>query len=186
MHIDPYIDQNPRFQAWFQGSTLTTPQGSPLVVYHGTRLKFSVFHQGDEGIHVGSRKAATDRLNATGGKKILMPLYVRLRNPLRVPDLGMWGFWVVLRELRDQRVISEEVAEIAGETFVNTSDAQGWRVLHQALAAAGYDGFVYANEVEGCSRGKPRDSWVVFRPEQLKAAAGNCGAFDPSNPDIYH
>lgn len=186
MHIDPFIDQNPQFQAWFQDSKLITAHGGPLVVYHGTNLHFSAFQQGEEGIHVGSRKAATDRLNALRTKKILMPLFVRLRNPLRVPDLGMWGFWAVIRTVRELDAITEDQAEQAGAAFVNHSDSEGWGLLHHALESAGYDGFVYANEVEGTSRGKARDSWVVFRPEQLKSANGNCGRFDQSDPDIYH
>jgi hypothetical protein len=29
-----------------------------------------------------------------------------------------------------------------------------------------------------------KDSWVAFRPEQIKSATGNNGDFDPANPDI--
>lgn len=186
MRADPYIDQNPRFRHWFRDSKVVTASGAPLVAYHGTNLRFSTFEQGEEGIHVGSRKAAADRLTAMRTKKVFMPLFVRLTNPLRVPDLGMWGFWAVIRTVRELNAITEDQAELAGSAFVKKSDAEGWRVLHHALEGAGYDGFVYANEVEGRSRGKPKDSWVVFRPEQLKSANANCGHFDLTNPDIYH
>lgn len=186
MRIDPYVDQRPEFRAWFQDSKLINQHGGPLVIYHGTNLQFTAFCQGEEGIHLGTRKAALDRARALRSKQILMPLYARLRNPLRVPDLGMWGFWTVMRAVREVNAISEGQAEQAGSAFVGHSDARGWQMLHEALEGAGYDGFIYRNEVEGRSRERCRDSWVVFRPEQIKSAVGNSGHFDQADPDIYH
>lgn len=47
------------------------------------------------------------------------------------------------------------------------------------IEGAGYDGIVYDNKYEGGG-----DSYIAFRPEQIKSAIGNRGTFDPNNPDI--
>ncbi len=44
------------------------------------------------------------------------------------------------------------------------------------LQAQGYDGI---HEARGAI-----EQWVAFRPEQIKSATGNSGAFDPASPDI--
>ena len=51
--------------------------------------------------------------------------------------------------------------------------------VRELIQSAGYDGIVYANKFEG-----EGDSWIAFRPEQIKSATGNRGTFDPESPDI--
>lgn len=56
--------------------------------------------------------------------------------------------------------------------------------FRKAIALAkrqGYDGAVYSNIAEGRHNA---DSYIAFRPEQIKSAIGNRGTFDSSNPDI--
>ena len=43
----------------------------------------------------------------------------------------------------------------------------------------GYDGIVYDNMYEGGG-----DSYIAFRPEQIKSATANRGTFDPTDPSI--
>ena len=57
--------------------------------------------------------------------------------------------------------------------------------VRDILASKGYDGVVYTNRYEG-RRSAKEDSWVAFRPEQIKSALGNRGTYDPKNPDIRH
>lgn len=52
--------------------------------------------------------------------------------------------------------------------------------LRNIVQAAGYDGIVYANNIEGSGE----DSFIVFSPEQVKSAVGNIGTFDSTNPNI--
>ena len=49
-----------------------------------------------------------------------------------------------------------------------------------ALVAAGHDGI----EVYGAGDMATSTFYIAFRPEQIKSAIGNSGAFDPSNPSI--
>lgn len=45
------------------------------------------------------------------------------------------------------------------------------------LSERGFDGVIY-------NEGQPDVEYVAFRPEQIKSATGNSGAFDPNNPSI--
>ena len=55
-----------------------------------------------------------------------------------------------------------------------------WDDAVEQAKAEGYDGLVYENEAEGFGS----ESWVAFRPEQIKSAIGNRGTFDPNDPSI--
>lgn len=58
-------------------------------------------------------------------------------------------------------------------------------IVNDALTATlGYDGYFSRGfSGEGVRGG---DIYVAFRPEQIKSATGNSGAFDPNNPDIFN
>ena len=51
-----------------------------------------------------------------------------------------------------------------------------------------YDGIIYDNtsprETDGVTGSK--ESYIVFKPEQIKSALGNRGTFDPNSPDIRY
>ena len=48
-------------------------------------------------------------------------------------------------------------------------------------AKSGHDGVIIKNTHDGGGRD---DIYIAFRPEQIKSAIGNSGAFDPTNPSI--
>jgi len=56
------------------------------------------------------------------------------------------------------------------------------------LEAIGYDGVVMNDYTSSFSQDLREQGrvWVAFRPEQIKSATGNTGAFDPANPDIRY
>lgn len=84
----------------------------------------------------------------------LIPVYLRVENPKRVED--------------------------AGGHHVN------WARQVETARAEGHDGLVYQNwgEFDADEHGNPRDSYVVFSPNQIKSAVGNAGVFDPNNANI--
>ncbi len=210
---------NPAFWDWFRGSVVRNPDGSPRIVYHGTTARegvrtgrgpiavhemfppiqsaFTVFQPGREdiGIHFGTREQA-DYIRAGRDDAIIYPVYVRLKNPLRVYDSGEWhpttlahrleDYWPrpkIDNEIRGSRILStDEVTRVdmAGDRHGN----EGARVeLVHILKRHGYDGIVYQNLYEG---NKKDDSYIVFDPTQIKSAYGNRGTFDPNDPDILH
>jgi len=168
-----------QFNAWFAGSSVIDGQGRPLVVYHGTDAdeNFDIFSQtSDVGFHFGSLAAAQARLDqgeAGEGARIL-PVYLSIKNPLRLPDLHTWSTGWVVSALVEAGVLTEEQAEAILESgyFDEVQFAA-------ALEAKGYDGVVYHNETEGGG-----DSWIALRAEQIKSAVGNDGSFDRDDESI--
>lgn len=167
----------PAFRRWFGDSKVVDEGGRPLVLYHGTDAPFTVFDRtSDIGFHFGSPDTARTRLEHTGAADSgrLIPVYLRIRNPLRTDDLWLWEPKEVLRELRGQGIITRNEA-----TQADLVDRE-W--VRDKLAAKGYDGIVYKNVAEGDGS----DSYIVFDPTQIKSATTNRGSFDPANPDIEY
>lgn len=130
------------------------------------------------------------------------PLLLSIQNPLRAgQDPMTWDdparVLYALMEGADDPSLREELElmlEYAEEQKLDYTsrgyDLDEWRESEEAdevvegtkaeLIALGFDGIVYENEVEG------GESWVAFRPEQIKSATGNRGTFDPNDPDIKH
>jgi hypothetical protein len=79
------------------------------------------------------------------------------------------------------------IEEPAVHDYENDSyhDVPYSEVVSQA-ATAGGDGAVLRNTFDANSfiDAYPTDVYVVFRPEQVKSATGNTGAFSPADPDI--
>jgi len=121
------------------------------------QLEFDVFNfpsDGKElGVHLGNQKQAEMFGDA-------FPFFVDLRKPLRLPDLGTWGYQSVMREARKAGV---SISESEYESVFNASDSNA--ALRELLISKGYDGVVYKNEAEGTG-----DSFIVFAPRQAKLA----------------
>ena len=95
------ITDNPNFVKWFGKSVVKDKRGNPLTVYHGTDKDFTIFREGafDVGIHLGTAEQASDRLEFKAGeditlpKQAILPLYVRMENPLVLKtDPGLFDF----------------------------------------------------------------------------------------------
>ena len=197
---------------WF-GNSVVAEDGKPKVLYHGTLQDFDTFRRGDIGYHFGSREQAENRvkfLQKYGGEgsgaegfgpgDFVMPVHLRVENPLRMEDVGEWGDpFEVYQQLPDEilsRVnpkLVDQVLDIRkqyygaenqfgnlpNEYFTDPKTRKALDTLRAAIKDSGYDGIVYANRGEGAG-----DSYIVFEPEQAKSAIGNTGRFDPRNPAI--
>lgn len=89
-----------------------------------------------------------------------------------------------------------------GSTFLELKNATWTRILaenrvgvyaslRKAVQAAGYDGLVYPNEIEGEGRGRKGRrlnadnlSWIAFEAHQVKSALGNAGLFLRNSPSL--
>lgn len=155
----PGILDNDAFWEWFRRSAVVDRFGFPLVVYHSTRRAgFNVFY---EGSHFGTKEQAEDIYQENS----------RVRGRLRNPE----GFGV-----RDA-VYPVYLSIQNPKRVTDQGDEAAWALAIEQAIEEGYDGLVYENTVEG-NRGD--DSWVAFRPEQVKSAIGNSGAFDRYSDDI--
>lgn len=176
------------FRKWFGKSKVVDKDGSPKVVYHGTEVSFDKFERSEDiGFHFGSEEAANTALmhaagldkdvhtladlepEAAEGHRVL-PVYLKIEKPLRLPDLHTWDPTNVLGHLAAKGIISDKQAEKGG-----IIDRE---FVRDALAKKGYDGIVYRNETEGGG-----DSYIVFDPGQIKSIF-NRGTFDPEDERI--
>jgi len=196
------------FDRWFAGSQVVDEDGEPLVLYHGTRADFDSFRGNGPWPHFGPLNQANTRLehiaeDTAAGQAYpedshVMPVYLSIKNPLTLPDVGRWHnagamartLITTLKGLGDNRSAAK-LEQLAQDYDPNQ---RGYRTdmtahnnefvdkVRDVIEEAGYDGFVYPNRVEGLGE----DSWVPLRPTQVKSATGNAGTYDPENPDIRY
>lgn len=165
------------FDSWFSGSQAASPDGKPLVLYHGTSNEideFNIDHFGKtdqgwfgEGFYFADSPDDASNYAASflpGGKRVdtggnVVPVYLDIKNPLT---------WESGTELAKN--LSELRKELGSKGF---SD---W------LRGSGYDGVRFiGHEVPGF----PKDlQWMALSPEQIKSAAGNSGQFSRKSKKI--
>lgn len=143
------VDQTstPEFKRWFDDSKVVDAEGKPLVVYHGTSADFDTFRLrvGDIGMHFGTLGQAEDRVAyirewklEQEGNPSVMPVYLHIRNPLRLTDAGSWKADNLDYQLRE--LFPGDVARI--RKLKSTKD------IREFLQGKGYDGVVYKNTGE--------------------------------------
>src|SRR5574343_145042 len=98
---DEPSELNDNFWRWFDGSKVTG-NGAPLVCYDGTDRKFDVFRYGEFGFHFGTENQA--RLMGSN----IMPVYLRLKNPLYTIDFPRWEGYIMSKLLNKYGVLSDK------------------------------------------------------------------------------
>lgn len=106
----------------------------------------------------------------------ILPVYLRITNPLRVIDDGGLACGEDLADaaFKEGAINTDEFDYICEKTDFTTPEKR----LFAILSDKGYDGLVYQNTVEGNG-----DSWVPFKPEQIKSVF-NKGSFNVTKKDI--
>lgn len=154
-------------------SKVVTPDGEPLVVYHGTRSSFDQFGNDMLGTATGADSTklghfftdtvsgdprgymasgadvyAADRQGSYEGGGNIVPAYLNLTNPKTLTSADM------VRAHIDKDALK----------------------MRQEAVAAGHDGFVYRDG---------KENWyIAFDPKQIKSALGNSGLFDPRSGSL--
>lgn len=183
---------DPLFRRWFGKSCVVDSNGNPRIAYHGTRASFSTFkpkwRSPELGFHFGSIAQAAffagycpDRRRGSVG--VIMPVYLRIENPIRMFDIferGRRSAENVARWLHRDGLLREKGRE---EILRARSAGEAGELAIRAIEVLGYDGIVYANEWEGGDSETNEDSYVVFRPEQIKSIF-NRGTFSNSRESI--
>lgn len=200
--------QTAAFRRWFEGSVVTNPDGSPKVLYHATNWDVEEFRPFT---HVGTAQAANDRyaaliamddwINGTTGSNRrptdyrMYPVYVAMKNPLRMPDLASIdsSSGRLLAEIQEEmddpdydgsghgyprgwegeEAIATTLLEMGIFTIDDFEEARSNRKALLKLRRMGYDGIVYQNDVEDPGS----DSYIVFSPRQIKSVSGSKGTF---------
>lgn len=196
------------FKRWFGKSKIVDETGAPRVLYHGTGRTFTEFRPGPDGfIHVGTAGQAniiTQKNRNKNQSENIIPLFASVQNPLRLPDLGTWNIQEMLAHLAgikdfgDPRVkpifnkqdvvrIFDRAKKMAGDDiYLNALETKEVRaILIDEIQKKGYDGIVYQNtqEVDYAQDKGPQDSYIVFKPQQLKSVF-NSGDYNVGNPNF--
>lgn len=172
------------FKDWFgdwqndpkNSSKVVDENGEPLVVYHNTPFKFSVFDMDHESRilpgmsepfgHVGTQETA----NTIKGNQLA--LFLNARNPLYTDDFVHETASYMLSELYKQGIISRErYSSLRG---ISNSE------LRKLMLSLGYDGTKYENKAEGGGI-----SYSFISPNQIKSAGGENTTFSRTNNDIH-
>lgn len=176
--------------SWFGKSKIVDREGKPRVMYHITKHDFDTFNTDPKKLHYGELGSHFGTLQTIGAVRGLakaenarvLPVYLRIENPLRLPDMFPLGpkayerqFGKIEKYIKDSRVVE------AFREYYENGKPSGISKLKQRLEAAGYDGIVYDNAAEGGGY-----SYIAFKPEQVKSATGNRGTFDPHQSNIMY
>lgn len=139
------------------------------------------------GIHVGSRDQAEGRIDRyaleTGSAPRTLPLYVSIKNPIRLQDFGNFHWHAILPQLERQNVMSfqdaekflkdmHEVMEEHG-ALSDETDKIGNAYMREFLKGKGYDSAVYLNRVEGVLERPPapgKGTSIVVPIEHIQPA----------------
>ena len=211
--------RSPEFKRWFEGSRVVDKDGNPLRVYHGTDADFDEFDTYGKMAHFGSAEQANIRLKdlelrnreaagetglwrgrAKGDLGAIVPVYLSIKNPLPMPDIGQWDNSVKLAEelakvLPGERVesalfeIADEAAnlrrsfESADEFLKSAENLELLDEMVDLVKGEGYDGITYRNVVEKVDWEEGGSAYIAFEPTQIKSTQ-NVGTFDPKDPRI--
>lgn len=173
----PGKTDSPAFKKWFGDSKVVDDDGKPLVVYHGTAADFTSFSDANGPVFFTADPAlASDYSDAKslrkGGANVV-PAYLSIKNPMIV------DFY------------EQQISYPDGKDEAFTADPREWSKNNAAIIGkaekAGADGVVMYGAMDNAFEGQdvqPSETYIAFRPEQIKSANGNNGEFDPANTDI--
>lgn len=158
------------FQVWFGDSKVVDANGKPLVVYHGTDQSFFAFDRskissrtGDGASHLGFYFSSNKQVATyfTDGNDVngLMLVYLSIANPYRMT--------------------ADEF-----EANMSAMDAEEAQDIRASLERDGHDGIIVGQGAGGGFIDSDGETYIVFRPEQVKSAISNNDQFDPDNTDI--
>ena len=169
------LTQSPEFISFF-GNWMTDPQnaskivdrnGMPLVMYHGTKNRFSEFskERQTKGWYSKGFYFSENKEDAKSYGEIVIPVFLSIKKPFviqgdKVNADGSVSF---------AKTPKEQIIEAYPE-----AKNIAWGDVSGLLSSLGYDGIVAGD-------------WVIaFDPAQIKLADGTNTTFNSTNPDIRY
>ena len=199
------VTESQQFLRWFgdwqrypnKASKIVNEDGTPKIMYHGTKANFTVFDQKKakaSGLY-GKGFYFTDSKSHSASYGDAMSVYLNIRNPLSpasdtVTKSQIRNFLSAVAENEDYSIenygtydIEEILTKITSrDAFAVIQDINATAIgdfveaikLFNSVNSTQYDGIVVPTET------------VAFYPEQIKSATDNIGTFDSKNPDIRY
>ena len=140
-------------------------QGRPLVVYHGTFSDFTRF---------SDRRLGENTDGNASSESYAQTAYVGFWFNTK-PMGGRAGYTL---DMPVYLSIKKPHREMSLDWLAQGLESTKGRTYRRELMREGYDGIVLPDEEFG------GQSWVAFRPEQIKSAIGNNGDFSKDSPVI--
>lgn len=161
------------FWRWFGDSKAVDNQGRPLVMYHGTESEFDTFKKNKISSNTGNfgmygkgfyftdmESTAKYYANFHGNKGIIIPVYLKLENPLYESEYKKDPEYVKAREKDGNDDLGR---------MINTA-----KYIQKIANQGKNDGVISIN-----------GEYVVFEPNQIKST-GNRGTFSETDNNIYY
>lgn len=179
------------FKAWAGNSLITEDGelpslgGKAKVFYHGTRaVDISEFDTKNAAFFGDEATASLYAKNNTP----LYPVYLKTDRTLYIEAEGR--NYNDLKEAA-QDVVGEAIDELGIEEVEKIVDFR--RIETDDVVALakelGYDAVVFDDIIDPplgkLTQGKPAQVVAILKPENIKSATDNSGAFDPNDPNIY-
>jgi hypothetical protein len=178
-----------KFWRWFSNSAVVDKDGSPLVVYHGSKALVNEFKKVYGGIYFAEDSQISERYTNDA-----TPHEYYLNSPNEF-DVNSDYAESVLDEI-EQSVFGEDADEmlIGPDGRESLYELAKWGNLifggrevqdktFDALMKNGYTGVKIPDFHGG---GENEIIHVVFEPSQIKSVSDNAGIFDPQSPDIRY
>lgn len=171
-----------QFKQWFGDSKVVEPNGTPSLMYHGTKEDFEefdsengIFFTKDSYVAQMYSEDAIARMNE--GTQTVVPAYLRIERPLDIRNLGL---------LSTRKKFIDYINSISGDIQFNpegrfesnpNDEIPTWAIVtdyngefYDHLDNTGYDGIYLKdeNDIE-------HESYIVWNANQAKHAAENNG-----------
>jgi hypothetical protein len=184
--------------------SMAVKNGKPMVLYHATAGDFDQFEVGRKSYNsnvfgpyetnrhgiflaedpsfAGEFVIDAESPNSKpkkGGKTL--PVYVNIKSPLDLREGKSTLDQETLDEFKEHGVNPRWILNGTQHTWELFDDDDGKEFV-RAAQEIGYDGAIITDDSQGDA--KNTDTWVAFKPEQIKSATGNKGTFNPLSADI--
>lgn len=199
------------FARWFGCSSVTDAAGEPLAVYHGTRSGgFGSFkphiRAGEQlgfEVHFSASKAFADRyandpaVGRRGRRPHVYAVHLQMLRPLVAGAVASEGSaeFDLAKKLAGRSLVTIKDGDGRPSCWIqNAIDSSRAQRAQRLIEEAGYDGVVYEAKLGGLmpvmgatyrTVSQASTSYIVFRPEQIKAADNPSGLYDPNSPDMF-
>ena len=186
--------RTPEFKAWFgdwendpkNASKVVDENGEPLVVYHGSELRFTEFKNRNPNIkgYFFSNEINTSR---TYGEKTY-EVFLNIKSPFSLDAKG--------GNFQTDLDIEVAVKYPNEEEYKTTVKENSDNIVRLAMGIdknsfwkldGSFDGCIFYNFKDqslSSQRNEIQNTYVAFKPNQIKLADGTNLTFDPNNDDI--
>jgi hypothetical protein len=194
------------FKDWFKGSVVRNPDGSPMVVYHGTQADVAAFTTDVEMANRGgnpdgfyftpnqedaSRYAEKPWKDEFQADANVMPVYLSLTNPFNVSNENFRKTPVTRKmveqfekELRiDNPNLKDDWIQSKVELFKERGADGRFPFPNISFPTAAMTRVLKAGGYDGMIDG---EHFVVFEPSQIKSSISNVGTFAATKSDIRY